>query len=205
MTIHTFDWASMRFGLLLFITIPIFEMYLLIVVGSQIGALPTIGLVVLTATIGLWLLRMEGFATMMRLQERLNQGEIPGQELLEGVMLLIGGALLLTPGFFTDGLGFVCLLPGLRKPLARWLISRGVIGALGTVRMGGQGNWNNPGNGPGGNGAGSGTRSGTRSGTTIDGEFEDQTPSSGSSDQGSDHLSQSSSNPRKPPPIDRDL
>jgi UPF0716 protein FxsA len=187
----------MRFGLLLFITIPIFEMYLLIVVGSRIGALPTIGLVVLTATIGLWLLRMEGFATLMRLQERLNQGEIPGQELLEGVMLLIGGALLLTPGFFTDGVGFVCQLPGLRKPLAKWLISRGMIGALGTVRMGGmgsQGNWQNPGSGP-------GERD---SGTTIDGEFEDQTPPHASPDDSKDSAGPNS-NSRKPPPINRDL
>ncbi|MFT5563232.1 MAG: UPF0716 protein FxsA, partial [Litorivivens sp.] len=97
----------MRFGLLLFITIPIAEMYLLILVGSHIGALPTIGLVVLTATVGLWLLKLEGLATLVRLQDRINQGEIPGQELLEGIMLLIGGALLLTPGFFTDGIGFV--------------------------------------------------------------------------------------------------
>lgn len=156
----------MRFGLLLFITIPIFEMYLLIVVGSHIGALPTIGLVVLTATIGLWLLRLEGMATLMRLQERLNQGEIPGQELLEGVMLLVGGALLLTPGFFTDTIGFVCLLPGLRKPIAEWMINRGMIGAIGSVRMGGAQTWSNGRNGP----------QNQDSGTTIDGEFEDQTP-----------------------------
>jgi UPF0716 protein FxsA len=176
MNIHTIDCAPMRFGLLLFITIPIFEMYLLIVVGSHIGALPTIALVVLTATIGLWLLRMEGMATLMRLQERLNQGEIPGQELLEGVMLLVGGALLLTPGFFTDTIGFVCMLPGLRKPIAEWLIKRGMIGAIGSVHMGGAQTWSN-----------TQTRSHQhKSGTTIDGEFEDQTP------------------PHQRPPIDRD-
>ncbi|MFT5098411.1 MAG: UPF0716 protein FxsA [Patiriisocius sp.] len=120
----------MRLGLFFFITIPILEMYLLIQVGSRIGALPTIGLVVLTATLGIWLLRLQGLATLARLQSRLNQGEIPGQELLEGIMLLVGGALLLTPGFFTDGIGFVCLLPGLRKPIAEWLIRRGVISAM---------------------------------------------------------------------------
>jgi UPF0716 protein FxsA len=126
-TIHTIDFALMRFGFLLFITIPIVEMYILILVGGQIGALTTIALVVLTATIGLALFRREGFATLHRLQGKLHQGEIPGRELLEGVMLLIGGALLLTPGFVTDAIGFVCLLPGLRQPIAEWLIKRGVL------------------------------------------------------------------------------
>ena len=117
----------MRLGLLFFITIPVVEMYILILVGGQIGALTTIALVVLTATIGLWLFRREGFATLQNLQSKLNHGEIPGKELLEGVMLLIGGALLLTPGFVTDSIGFVCLLPGLRKPIAEWLIQRGLL------------------------------------------------------------------------------
>ncbi|MFT4800032.1 MAG: UPF0716 protein FxsA [Candidatus Azotimanducaceae bacterium] len=149
----------MRFGLLLFITIPIAEMYLLILVGSHIGALPTIGLVVLTATVGLWLLKLEGLATLVRLQDRINQGEIPGQELLEGIMLLIGGALLLTPGFFTDGIGFVCLIPMLRKPIAQWLISRGMIGALGNIHVGGNRVWPDQ-----------------DDSTIIEGEFEEQHP-----------------------------
>ncbi len=117
----------MRIGLFLFIGIPVIEMYILILVGSQIGALTTIALVVLTATIGLWLFRREGFATLHNLQAKLNTNELPGRELLEGVMLLIGGALLLTPGFVTDSIGFVCLLPGLRKPLAEFLIQRGMM------------------------------------------------------------------------------
>jgi UPF0716 protein FxsA len=159
MTLHAVDCASMRLGLLLFITIPIAEMYLLILVGSHIGALPTIGLVVLTATVGLWLLKLEGLATLARLQNRINQGEIPGQELLEGIMLLIGGALLLTPGFFTDAIGFVCLIPVLRKPIAQWLINRGMIGALGNIHVGGNRVW------PDQDGS-----------TTIEGEFEEQNP-----------------------------
>jgi len=159
MTIHAVDCVSMRFGLLLFITIPIAEMYLLILVGSQIGALPTIGLVVLTATVGLWLLKLEGLSTLVRLQDRINQGEIPGQELLEGIMLLIGGALLLTPGFVTDGIGFVCLIPMLRKPIAQWLINRGMMGALGNIHVGGTRVW------PDQDGS-----------TIIEGEFEEQDP-----------------------------
>lgn len=110
--------------LLLFIAVPIIEMYILITVGGVIGALPTIGLVVLTATIGLWLLRLEGLATLHRVQEKLQAGQIPDIELLEGIMLIVGGALLLTPGFVTDAIGFTCLIPGLRQPIARSLIRR---------------------------------------------------------------------------------
>jgi UPF0716 protein FxsA len=112
----------MRFFLLVFIIVPILEMFILIRVGSIIGALPTIALVVLTATVGVWLLKREGLATLTRLQGKLAEGEIPGKELLEGVMLIIGGALLLTPGFVTDAVGFVCLLPWLRQPVAIWLL-----------------------------------------------------------------------------------
>lgn len=120
----------MRIALSLFILIPILEMYILIQVGSQIGAIPTIALVVLTATLGVWLLRLEGLATLERVQEKLNAGQIPGTELLEGIMLLVGGALLLTPGFATDAIGFCCLIPFLRRPIALWLMNRGVLGAM---------------------------------------------------------------------------
>ena len=112
----------MRLLLLLFIVVPIAEMAVLIKVGAIIGVIPTVGLVVLTATLGIWLLRLQGIATLARVQEKLRQGEIPEAELLEGIMLLIGGALLLTPGFITDTMGFVCLVPALRKPVARWLL-----------------------------------------------------------------------------------
>ena len=88
----------------------------------MIGPLLTIGLVVLTAICGVWLLRLEGMATLTRVQAKLQRGEIPETELLEGIMLIIGGALLLTPGFGTDIVGFVCLVPGLRRPLAARII-----------------------------------------------------------------------------------
>lgn len=97
-------------------------MIILIEVGGMIGPLPTVGLVVLTAICGVWLLRLEGMATLTRVQEKLQRGEIPESELLEGIMLIIGGALLLTPGFATDIIGFVCLIPGLRRPLAAKII-----------------------------------------------------------------------------------
>ena len=114
----------MRILFLLFIIIPIIEMVILIEVGGLIGALPTVALVVLTATLGIWLLRLQGVETWFRLQNRLSQGELPGQELLEGVLLLIGGALLVTPGFFTDTVGFCCLIPMTRQYFAKNILAR---------------------------------------------------------------------------------
>lgn len=116
----------MRGLLLIFIIVPVVEMWFLIQVGKVIGAWPTIGLVLLTAMIGLSLLRRQGFQTLMRVQERLNQGEIPATEVVEGVLLAVGGALLLTPGFFTDFLGFTCLLPFTRRRAAKYLLSSGI-------------------------------------------------------------------------------
>ena len=112
----------MRKATFLFFIIPLVEMIILIEVGGMIGPLLTIALVVLTAICGVWLLRLEGMATLTRVQEKLQRGEIPETELLEGIMLIIGGALLLTPGFATDIVGFVCLVPGLRRPLAARII-----------------------------------------------------------------------------------
>lgn len=118
---------SFRTVFALFLIVPIFEIYLLIQVGGLIGVLPTIALVVFTAVVGAWLLRSQGFATLARVQATLARGEIPAIELLEGAMLLIGGALLLTPGFFTDAIGFICLIPVLRRGVISWAIRRGII------------------------------------------------------------------------------
>lgn len=107
----------MRPLLLLFIVIPVLEMWLLITVGREIGALPTIGLVLLTAVVGLALLRRQGLSTVLRAQQKMQAGELPAREMAEGIFLAVGGALLLTPGFFTDALGFACLIPGLRQLL----------------------------------------------------------------------------------------
>jgi len=104
--------------LLLFLLVPLVEIYILIEVGGIIGALPTIGLCVLTAVVGAGLLRLQGFQTLRRAQDNLARGEIPAIEMFEGVALAFGGALLLTPGFVTDTVGFACLIPWSR----RWLI-----------------------------------------------------------------------------------
>ncbi|HAQ98029.1 MAG TPA: exlusion protein FxsA [Verrucomicrobiales bacterium] len=110
--------------LLLFMLIPIVEMWILIEVGGWIGALPTIGLVVLTAMIGLSLLKQQGLSTLMRARRKIDEGAIPASELVSGVMIAVGGALLLTPGFVTDALGFALLIPQTRKWLLFKLIDR---------------------------------------------------------------------------------
>ena len=111
-------------SLLLFMLIPIVEMWILIEVGGWIGALPTIGLVVLTATIGLSLLKQQGLSTLMRARRKMDEGAIPASELVSGVMIAVGGALLLTPGFVTDALGFALLIPQTRQWLLFKLIDR---------------------------------------------------------------------------------
>ena len=110
--------------LLLFMLIPFVEMWILIEVGGWIGALPTIGLVVLTATIGLSLLKQQGLSTLMRARRKMDEGAIPASELVSGVMIAVGGALLLTPGFVTDALGFALLIPQTRQWLLFKLIDR---------------------------------------------------------------------------------
>ena len=110
--------------LLLFIAVPIVEMWILIQVGGEIGALPTIGLVVLTATIGLSLLKRQGLSTLMSARAKMDQGRIPAGELVSGVMLAVGGALLLTPGFVTDVVGFLLFIPATRRWVLRQIIER---------------------------------------------------------------------------------
>lgn len=119
----------MRFLFLLFVGVPILEMWLLIEVGSRIGALPTIGLVALTAFIGVNLLRQQGFSTLTRAQTRLNAGEVPATEILEGLFLAVGGALLLTPGFFTDTVGFCCLIRPIRRRIIDRMLKSGLVHA----------------------------------------------------------------------------
>jgi len=117
----------MRFALLLFIVMPIVEMWLLITIGSYIGALSTIALVLLTALIGIGLLREQGVSTLWRGREKLQQGKIPAQEMMEGIVLAVSGALLLTPGFVTDTIGFLGLLPFSRIYLVKIILQKVTI------------------------------------------------------------------------------
>jgi UPF0716 protein FxsA len=112
---------------LLFIGVPLLEIYLLIKVGSLIGGLPTILLVVLTAIVGIAMLRWQGISALARVHHALERGELPALELLESMMLLIGGVLFLTPGFVTDLCGFLCLVPRFRSAVALWVLQRSQI------------------------------------------------------------------------------
>jgi len=115
---------SFQYLLLLFILVPIFEIYLFFTVGSLIGGLYTVLLVIFTAILGTYLLRVQGLATLQKMHNTLQQGQIPTLTMLEGILILLGGALLLTPGFFTDAVGFACLIPSLRKYIVYWISQR---------------------------------------------------------------------------------
>ena len=115
---------------LFFLLVPLIEIYCLLKIGSAIGVLPTVLMVVLTAVIGVWLLRIQSFLTFRRLQEHLQQGEAPAFEMIEGPILLVGGALLLTPGFFTDTIGFLCLIPLTRRWIANYCITHVFKGGI---------------------------------------------------------------------------
>ena len=109
---------------LLFFAVPIIEMYLLITVAGYIDALPTIGLVMLTAVIGVSLLKHQGLETLTRGIQTIRAGELPVQEMAEGLLLAVAGALLITPGFVTDITGFLILFPSSRAWIARVLLAK---------------------------------------------------------------------------------
>ncbi len=106
----------------LFIGVPLIEIYLFIQVGGIIGALPTVLVVIVTALLGVSLLRSQGFRTMAKFQQEVTTGQLPASTMLEGVALIFGGALLLTPGFLTDAIGFLCLIPFTRQTIIAWII-----------------------------------------------------------------------------------
>ena len=110
---------------ILFLLVPLIEIYFLIQVGEVIGAGWTIFLVVATAVLGAGLLRMQGFNTLQRAQTSMAQGQLPAVEMLEGVALLCSGAMLLTPGFFTDAIGFILLVPAIRQALIKRVLKNG--------------------------------------------------------------------------------
>lgn len=111
---------------LAFLAIPLIEIALFIQIGGAIGLWPTLAIVVLTAIIGTWAVRSQGLGALARLQAALERGGDPATPLIEGVLILIAGVLLLTPGFFTDALGFALLLP----PVRRALIAAGAARAM---------------------------------------------------------------------------
>lgn len=112
---------------LLFIAIPLIELYFIIVIGEAIGAFWTVMLVILTALIGVSLLRIQGMSTLMRAQQNMSQGQIPAMEMMEGFALAVAGILLLTPGFITDFIGFLLLVPASRRAIIRYIMARASV------------------------------------------------------------------------------
>lgn len=153
--------------ILLFITVPLAELALLLWIGSRVGVLPTVLLIILTGILGASLARHQGFATWRRFQAALDQGRIPGRELVEGLLILVAGAVLLTPGILTDTTGFLILVPPIRRLLAERIerAARGRLVIMGPGRPAGgapRTPAGTPGRGPGGTG----------SAEVIDAEFE---------------------------------
>ena len=153
------------FILLAMIAMPIAEIAVFIQAGDQFGLWPTLGAIILTAVAGTTLLRQQGFDTLRRIQASADRGEMPVRELFDGFCLLIAGALLLTPGFITDSIGFALFLPPFRRVLGGAALGYFMRNAtVHTARPG------RTGPGPGGPRAGN-----KPGGPVIDGDFEDVT------------------------------
>ena len=108
---------------LAFTIIPIIEIYLLIEIGSMFGALTAVTLVILTGFLGAFLARMQGLQTLYRIQKSLREGRMPSGELLDALLIVIAGLVLLTPGFLTDSVGFLLLIPATRNSI-KYLLRR---------------------------------------------------------------------------------
>jgi len=109
---------------LIFVAMTLLEIYVLVTVGQVIGGLSTVLLVIVTALIGSILLRQQGWSTMAKAQQSIAEGKTPALEMLEGVVILISGVLLLTPGFITDGLGLLGLMPLTRRYFINHILER---------------------------------------------------------------------------------
>ena len=104
-----------------FTIIPVVEIYLLIQIGSLFGVFTSISLVVFTGFIGAYLARIQGLQTLFRIQESMREGRLPSRELLDALLIGVAGLVLLTPGFLTDTVGFVLLIPRTRNVIKSWL------------------------------------------------------------------------------------
>ncbi|MGC5012251.1 FxsA family protein [Streptosporangium sp. DT93] len=120
----------MRFLLfLIFLVVPVLEIWVLIQVGQVIGGWPTVAILLADSLLGAWIVRREGRRAWRNLQGALQSGRMPDRELADGALVLVGGTLLLTPGFLSDVLGFLCLLPFTRpmvRGVATWFFARRV-------------------------------------------------------------------------------
>ncbi len=114
------------FGYLVFLftVLPALELMLLIKIGANIGAGNTIFIIIFTGILGAYLARLQGFLVLNKIQNDLNQGVMPNAQLVDGLMILVGGIVLLTPGFITDALGFILLIPWTRSIIKKWSIRK---------------------------------------------------------------------------------
>jgi UPF0716 protein FxsA len=108
--------------LIIFVIVPVTEIYILIEVGKRIGSLATIGIIIFTGILGAYLVKNQGFMILKKIQNDLNEGIIPGDSLIQGAIILAGGILLLTPGFVTDIVGFSFLIPVSRNVVKKYLL-----------------------------------------------------------------------------------
>jgi UPF0716 protein FxsA len=120
----------------IFIVVPIAEIYVLIQIGQAIGLLPTIALLILDSVLGAALMRSQGRAAWMRFNAALAEGRVPGREVMDGALVIFGGALLLTPGFLSDVLGLILLLPPTRA-IVRTVLVRRFAGRIATTAASG--------------------------------------------------------------------
>ena len=143
--------------LLLFIVVPVVELILLIEIGQRVGTLATIGLIMGTGIVGASLARQQGLSTLARLRKDLDEGRLPAETLVDGVLILIAAAVLITPGVLTDLFGFLCLVPACRRLLTGNLkrrFERAVREGRVNVAAGSAGAWDRPPAAPGVSGRG---------------------------------------------------
>jgi UPF0716 protein FxsA len=110
--------------LLLFVLVPVLELFLLIEIGRLIGTLPTIALILLTGVAGAFLARRQGLQVLMRIRSQFQTGQLPADPIFDGAIILVAGAFLMTPGVLTDALGFLCLIPTTRSRLKQTIMTR---------------------------------------------------------------------------------
>ncbi len=123
---------------IIFVVVPIAELYVLIQIGQAIGVLPTIALLIADSLLGAWLMRSQGRAAWLRFNAALAEGRVPGREVMDGALVIFGGALLLTPGFLSDILGLILLLPPTRAVVRKILLARFGSRILATAASGAQ-------------------------------------------------------------------
>ncbi len=107
--------------LLIFIAVPVVELILIVEIGQRIGSINTIGLIMGTGIVGAWLARQQGISTLARLRRDLDEGRLPAEPIIDGVLILLAAAVLIAPGVLTDLMGFICLVPACRRLLKYYL------------------------------------------------------------------------------------